>query len=369
MPGSPTTRSNATPGETAAVPRASSPEEKADAALASHVAEQAHLARLASKDRDNENRRVVAFLRKQVEELESALGVAINLRDSDVAPRNLPIRARRKEEACAVVLASDWHVEERVEAAKVNGVNAYSPAIARKRAARFVEGVLWLLETERAGARVETLVLGAIGDFITGWIHEENLHGNDLAPTEAVLLAQDLLCMVVSTLLKRGGLKTLRVVCSRGNHGRITKKTHINAAARLSYEWLMFKTLAQRFEADRRVEFIIEDGLHTYVEVYDRTLRFSHGDSLKYEGGVGGLTIPLRKAIGRWNKARRADLDLIGHWHQLQYGGDFVVNGSLIGWNGYAAWIGASPEPPQQAFLLMRPGRGVAAFAPIFVTE
>jgi len=316
-----------------------------------------------------EEKKVGRYVRQQLEQVEAALSIATALAHNE--PKR-PVKApssRATKAACAVVAASDWHIEERVIPSHVNGLNEYGPGIAAKRSERFVEGVLWLLDTHRSGAKIDTLVLGMLGDFITGWIHEENLAGNALAPTEAVLLASELLETVVRTLLARGALKSLRVVCTRGNHGRTTKRTYINAAARLSYEWLMYRVLARRFEGDKRVEFTVEDGYHTYVPVYDKVIRFHHGDAVKYEGGVGGLTIPLRKKIARWNQARHADLDIMGHYHQLQYGGDFVVNGSLIGWNDYANWIGASPEPPQQAFLLLRPGRGVASFDPIFVTD
>ena len=322
-----------------------------------------------AKANEGREKRISAVLRKQVDELEAALGAALELKRT-LPSVSIPLRKRLgSKQACPIFAASDWHVEERVIPGHVNGLNEYGPEIARKRAARFVEGVLWLLDTHRKGAVIEEAVLALLGDFITGWIHEELQSGNALAPTEATLFAQELLHGVITAILKRGGLKRLRVVCTRGNHGRITKKTYINAAARLSYEWMMYRVLAQRFDGDPRVTFTVEDGYHTLVPVFDKVVRFHHGDAVSYQGGVGGITIPLRKKIAKWNQGRHADLDVMGRFHQLLYGGDFVVNGSLIGWNDYATWIGASPEPPQQAFVLLRPERGVSAFAPIFVTE
>jgi len=312
---------------------------------------------------------VAKAYQRTIDELEAALGVALRL-DAPRPPVAVRVASSRESKAaCPIILASDWHVEEPVHPAHVNGMNEYSVAIAKRRAARFVEGVLWLLDTHRSGATIDEAVLGLLGDFITGWIHEELKSGNAMSPSEASEVMLDILRWVIGEILKRAKLRRLRVICSRGNHGRITQKTYINAAARTSFEWLMYRVLAKFFDGDRRVTFTIEDGYHTYVPVYDKVLRFHHGDAVTYQGGVGGLTIPLRKSIARWNRARRADIDFMGHYHQLLYGGDFVVNGSLIGWNDYAAWIGASPEPPQQAFVLIRPGRGVASFDPVFCTE
>ncbi len=320
------------------------------------------------KAADRRERRVGQAMRQQIDELEAALRVVADLSTKRDA---IPIRgvpSRGQKQACALFVASDWHVEERVAAGTVNAMNEFGPSVAKKRAERWVEGCLWLLETHRSGARVEDAVLALIGDFITGWIHEEYQAGNALAPTEATEFALDLLRESILSLLKRAKLKTLRIVCTRGNHGRITKRTYINAAARLSFEWLMYRILAKQFDGDSRVQFAVEDGYHTYLPVYDKVIRFHHGDAVTYQGGVGGLTIPLRKKIARWNEGRSADLDVLGHFHQLIYGGDFIVNGSLIGWNAFANWIGASPEPAQQAFALIRPERGVSSFAPVFVT-
>lgn len=313
--------------------------------------------------------RISKVLRAEVERLEQALDVALDLRRAH-PPRPIvaPTSARAAKVACAVFGASDWHVEKVIRPSHVNGQNEYNPDVARRRARAFVEGCLWLLDTHRRGARIDEAVLALLGDMIEGWIHEEFQSGNAMSPPEATLFAQELLGDVISTFLARARLRRLRVVCSRGNHSRLTKRTYINAAARLSYEWLMFRALAARFAKDPRVEFVIEDGYHTYLDVFGKVLRFHHGDAVTYQGGVGGLTIPMLKKIQKWDQARPAYLDVVGHFHQLMHGGRFIVNGSLCGFDDYANWIAASPEPPQQVFFLMRPGRGLSAFAPVFVT-
>jgi hypothetical protein len=81
------------------------------------------------------------------------------------------------------------------------------------------------------------------------------------------------------------------------------------------------------------------------------------------------MTIPIRKKISAWDKAMRADLTVMGHFHQLMDGGDFLVNGSLIGYNEFAQAIGASPEEPRQAFFLVhaRNGGQKSLTAPIWL--
>ena len=90
-----------------------------------------------------------------------------------------------------------------------------------------------------------------------------------------------------------------------------------------------------------------------YTSVYGRNVRFTHGDDVRYNGGVGGLTIPLRKAIDSWNQSHRAWLTCSGHWHTWMDARDFVVNGSLIGYTAFAQAIKARWEPASQAFFLV----------------
>lgn len=127
----------------------------------------------------------------------------------------------------------------------------------------------------------------------------------------------------------------------------------------------MYHNLAHHFEDEPRVKFIIEEGYNTYIDVYGFTLRFHHGHSVRYYGGVGGLYIPMNKAIAQWDKAVPADYSFAGHFHQMKDGGNFMVNGSMIGYNAFAMSIKADYESPRQAFLLIDKLRGKTVTCPI----
>lgn len=55
-----------------------------------------------------------------------------------------------------------------------------------------------------------------------------------------------------------------------------------------SLEWLMYKALADRYEAHKRVHLTIPESYHSYQTIYDWTVRFHHGHVMNYGGGVGG---------------------------------------------------------------------------------
>jgi hypothetical protein len=271
-------------------------------------------------------------------------------------------------EATAVVIASDWHIEESVRPETVAGRNQYNLLTARARARRFFSGIIWLLSFHSDGFQIKDMILGLLGDLISGYIHEELVEENEMSPTEATLMVQELITEGLRRLLAETELERIIVPCCYGNHGRTTQKRRVQSAAKNSFEWMMYHTLAQRFANEPRVEFVIADGSHLYLNTYEWTHRFHHGDDIRYYGGVGGVHIPLRKAVANWETFRRAEYTWIGHFHQFipdTWG--CCVNGSLIGYNAYALSIKATFEQPKQAFALIDSKHGKCQMTPIWV--
>ncbi len=111
----------------------------------------------------------------------------------------------------------------------------------------------------------------------------------------------------------------------------------------------------------------MDKSAHQYVQAYGFTLHFHHGDSLRYNGGIGGLTIPAMKRLPRWDGVRKSHYHNIGHFHTYSPAiGPLTVNGSLIGYNEYAQDIGAEYEAPAQAFYLVDSERGRTGMYPIW---
>lgn len=295
--------------------------------------------------------------------------------DSNRAPPNIVRREKASglREATALVLASDWHPEERVEAVKVQGKNEYNLEIADARIKRFFEGAIALVEHHRASGKItiRDMILALMGDLITGHIHEELAMSNELTPIEAILWLTPRIRDGIATLVDRLDLASLTIPCDIGNHGRTTKKRMVAMGPETSYEYGMYCTLARDFASDPRIRFDISPANDHYVTVYDQVLHTTHGDSVNYWGGVGGLTIPLNKACAAWNTDVRADWHAIGHFHQAIDLGHAIVNGSLIGWAPFSKWIKAAynPRDCSQHFSLIDSRRGRCHSTPIWVTE
>lgn len=270
-------------------------------------------------------------------------------------------------EATPILVASDWHTEEVVTAAQVSGLNVFNAPICQKRITKFFTSSLRLVDLLAQDVKISTVVLALLGDFITNDLHEEAAETNELHPIHAIINVQNQLASGIEFLLAHSTYWFV-LPCKVGNHSRTTKKVRFGTENGHSLEYLMYVHLAAYFRNEPRVTFQINEGYHHYLDIYDQTIRLHHGHAIKYGGGIGGIFIPTFKAISQWNKGRQADLDVFGHFHQSKDGGNFLCNGSLIGYNAFALSIKADYEPPKQNLILIDKKRGRTCTWPILLS-
>jgi hypothetical protein len=322
--------------------------------------------RRAEKRLREEHGRLVEMLREERERNAFLRAVA----GANDAPRIVRSeKASGVREMTAVVVGSDWHVEEEIPAVKAGYRNEYNLAIADDSIARFFRATINLVRHHRASRHVvvRDVVCALIGDLITGQIHEELVEVGAMAPMQAALWLKPRLVGGLQSLLAELDLRSLTVPWCYGNHGRATPKSRIATGAEHSYEHLLGRIIEDAFAGDPRVRFAITPTPYQYVQAYDFTLGFHHGDSVGYAGGVGGIGIPLLKALNGWDSVRYAHLWHVGHFHQFRDYGRVMVNGSMIGYGPYSQWIRAPFEEPKQTFYLLDSQRGKCHVTPLWV--
>jgi hypothetical protein len=292
-------------------------------------------------------------------------------RQDDARPVIRP-RERKSNlaEATPLVLASDWHVEEEVKPEQVAGRNRYNLEIAARRMERFFEAFRWGVKHQRDVFKIRDAILWMGGDFITNFLHEDDVENNQLAPLDAILFAQTNMIKGLDFLLEDPEIEQYVVPMNDGNHGRTTKKMRSATRPKHSLEVFLYAQLAMHYRNEPRLKFVLPTSQFTFLDdVYGRTIRFLHGDVFKYQGGVGGLMIPLFRALARWESVKRADMTCMGHWHQRINLPHVMVNGSLIGYNAYAMGAGCAFEAPVQSMRILEPKRWVCSDIPLFVAE
>jgi hypothetical protein len=327
--------------------------------------------------RDDSTRLLKASLERQ-HYLEKENAALLDIQSKEIAPFSIePKIASGNSEAVAFMIASDWHNEERVLRGDVSDLNEYNLEIFSARAKKFFQGGQRLWDIMRRDQSVPTIVVGLLGDFLTGDIHEDSSETNLLLPTYAIENARNHIASGIDFLLENTDADLI-IPCHTGNHGRTTKQQRIATEQGHSLERMMYNSLEREYADNERVAFQVAPGYHSFMRIEGHNgdereflIRFHHGHHINYGGGVGGITIPVLKAIANWNtqsQYRNVNLDVFGHFHQYINYGSFVCNGSLIGYNAYANSIKASFERPQQAFFLVsRKHMAKTMNTPIFV--
>lgn len=300
-------------------------------------------------------RKQLAYTSRELARTEEQVNMFAAMDRTVTVPTVVADPGKARQAAC-VLLCSDWHIGERVDRAAVSGRNEYNPAIAQKRLGKLIEGYLWMIEAWRAGRTgygwsIDTAVVWLGGDIITGMIHEDLAETNYLSPTQEVLLAQEMCTKLLDSVAAHPGIKRVLVPTSFGNHGRDTLDRRVSSSWSRSYEWMLYKMLQKQY-AGGKVQVQVTQDEVSRMDVLGTKLRFSHGDAMKYGGGIGGMTIPARKWLAKLDGTEKADVTNIGHFHQYVDLGDFVVNNCLIGFSPYAQRVASYTPASQVCYLI-----------------
>lgn len=251
-------------------------------------------------------------------------------------PATPPAKAARHA-ATMMLLVSDVHCEETVRPETVNNANSFNLEVCDARLLELQHRFLAMLEHERGLANIDRVVLWFGGDMISGMIHPELAEENSLHPLAAIRWIGERLRSFLDAVSDNA--REVIVATSCGNHGRTTEKLRTNEAD-TSYEQHLYLTM-RAAETRANVRWHIGEGHLNYLDLDGFVLRFCHGHAIRYQGGIGGVHVPLKKAIAAWDTTQRADLTCIGHWHQFSAGNNYVTNGSVIGASAYSVRIKA----------------------------
>lgn len=255
-------------------------------------------------------------------------------------------------ESTPIICFSDYHYEETVEDFSVNWLNKYNVNIAKQRWSNFFRNSLKLIKMFWKDTNIKEVVLWLWWDLISGYLHEELEETNWLTPMEALLGVKEILKWWIDFLLENSNYDII-IPCSYWNHGRYHKKPRHSSGYKNNYEYLLYNIIAWEYKNNPRIRFQIAKSYFTYLDIYWHKLAFSHWDSVKFGWWVWWITIPINKAISQWRKSNLSDIFVMGHFHQVMFHKDFVVNGSIIWYNAFAQSIKAEYEKPCQAWFLI----------------
>jgi hypothetical protein len=267
-----------------------------------------------------------------------------------------------------VLTLSDIHFDEVVRGEEIGHCNFYNRQIAERRLKNVFRNTVKLLKSHMAKPNYDGMVLNLGGDLLSGNIHDELVETNEFAINQSILALEEIL--IEGTLGLADEFGKVHVVCVTGNHGRMHKKPRAKNRAFDNFEWIIYQHMARFFKSDSRISFQIPEGADALYNVYRRNYMLTHGDQFSGGNGIGGIMVPIMRGMSKKLVKQQAirqafDLLIMGHWHQYIHMNEIVVNGSVKGYDEYAAQNNFSFEKPQQALWIEHPEHGVTFRMPV----
>ena len=305
-------------------------------------------------------------LKAQIKELESELEQAekrgqllTGLRESTHKPPVWLTKKGKKDSGVVCTILSDTHFDEVVRPEEIQNRNEYNREIAVERLQTYFQKIILLTSDYITGMRYEGCVLFLGGDIFSGDIHEELTETNEDTMLGSVVFWTEQIAAGINLLAEH--FKYVHIPCVVGNHGRRTRKPRHKLRVRDNFDWFLSQNLEQQFRDNKKVTFDIATGADLMVDVQDTTYLLTHGDQARGGGGIGGIWPPLMRLVAR--KRNNVDFDymVLGHFHQLIMApsSGFLLNGSLKGYDEYAAIGNFAFEAPQQALWINVPEKGI----------
>lgn len=267
------------------------------------------------------------------------------------------------------IMLSDLHWGEQVRSEQIGGVNSYNLAIARRRLQTVIETTIGLCKILDPSMSYPGLVMPLGGDMVSGNIHDELAASNELNTMPTVLDLYRQLVPAIRLMAETFG--NVFLPCVSGNHDRDTKKIWSKDRNHTSFGWLLYQFLAAAFAEDKRVTFYIPDGSDALYRIYETRYLLTHGDQFRGGDGIIGPLGPVTRGEQKKNTRNAAvgqDYDVMefGHFHKRMLTARLRGNGSLKGYDEYAADNNFGYEPPSQNFWITHPDHGITFDAPVY---
>lgn len=322
---------------------------------------------------------VIANLRKELDEARTVATTAEVLREyvgtAKLAAEQLDLPKwvytpkTAKSPGVPKLMLSDLHWGESVRPSQIGGVNAYNLPIARKRLATVVETTIALCKVLDPAMKYPGIVVPLGGDMVSGNIHDELAASNEMHTMPTVLDLYRNMVPAVKLLADTFG--NVFLPCVSGNHDRDTRKTWSKDRNHTSFGWLLYQFLAAAFADDKRVTFYIPDGADALYRIYNTRYLLTHGDQFRGGDGIIGPLGPVTRGEQKKNTRNAAvgqDYDVMefGHFHKRMLTARLRGNGSLKGYDEYAADNNFGFEPPSQNFWITHPDHGITFDAPVY---
>jgi len=274
------------------------------------------------------------------EHLKNEIHIAIQKLEK-VKPLKFEPKIKRNSLIYANVLWSDWHYGASFE----NSVNQYSPEIFRKRLENLISKTIDYINKHNVGI----LIIGALGDFISGAIHVSTRVQSSEDVIHQIQTVSECMAEAIAELSKH--VDEIRFVNIIGNHARLIANKN-ESIFKENLENIIPWYLEARLKEFNNVK-IYKDSDGYFIDTsFNPCHVYIHGDL----DHIAKVAKSLPQVLGIVPKFVYA-----GHYHHdkvIEFGRTkVIVNGSLMGTDDYALSKRFYAEPMQKMHIFSEDGR------------
>ncbi len=279
-------------------------------------------------------------------------------------PKMLPavkpaVKSAKKIKRTLTICISDTHFGSNIDGEEMGGINHYSWQVASRRLAYLVQQAADYKRQYRAETE---LVVQLNGDIVAGVIHNQEWAVDLL--TDQFVGSLHILGQALSYLATQ--FPSVRVVCSPGNHGRLTSKADKGRATTTKYdshESMLYHALSMAVgNMHKNVEFLIPKTPYVvYKAGGEHLILVTHSDTVVHFGNPGSSigVKSMREQINNLNsseivpRGKKLAAVCVGHSHSsvvhiTDEGTALIMNGCLSGLDTFAQSLGIFGNTPSQ---------------------
>ncbi|MEE8607489.1 MAG: hypothetical protein V3S55_07795 [Nitrospiraceae bacterium] len=266
----------------------------------------------------------------------------------------------------ALLLLSDMHFGEVVSEPETGGLGHYDVDTFVYRLEYMAEKIHKLVQAHQP--HITKLNIAALGDSISGMIHEELAETNDGNSVDMMLGCAHLLAQFMLDMLQT--FDEIESWWITGNHGRTGKRYRFKERY-LNWDYVLAQHVRALLRTEKRIKFNIPRSFWTIMHIRNQRLLIIHGDQIRGSGGMpfygmqralGELTVLLRSRGG-------FDAIILGHFHNVgmvdRSDVELIVNGSMKGPDEFSIGALFQGSKPKQLFMGVHPKIGLSFRYPI----
>jgi len=277
-------------------------------------------------------------------------------------PRRAKLSTAKVSETAGLLL-SCLHIGEVVDEEETAGFGKYDFDLFSARMKLLAKKVINISQNILSGYNLKKLVVGGLGDWVSGTIHDELVETAEGTVIEWTFCGALVMAQFLQELLQY--FEEIELICVIGNHGRMTKKPRFKRRY-VNWDYVLYNTLALMMKDEPRISFHLPKSFFTVRDIEGWKFLFLHGDNIKaWQGypfyGVDRAVYKIKELLG--SRQEYIDYAVLAHFHQQlsfdRVHGEVFVNGSLKGGDEFALGRLFTSAQPKQLFFGIHKDEGV----------